>query len=246
MREPCTGAKIGGSCQLSPIFNFKQIFLGNQIVFNDLQVNGSFVLARQSYWHHLWDKFPIKQREGRGEGRINHCSLIVAIWFIVIFIVRFACINSTSEYLLSHQYLWQMSHQMLFIWLASSKEGSTYHHIELSCQHTECLIIIVSSSNWIVWPLFAGILKIHSILTRMILINQHLKIPQLGQSSWNPSRTPRPLFAPQQTLGGTPPQCNHPPSEELMLMMKLEGGDKQNIHLASSLFRHCANNATCW
>ena len=67
MREPCTGAKIGGSCQLSPIFNFKQIFLGNQIVFNDLQVNGSFVLARQSYCHHLWDKFPIKQREGRGD-----------------------------------------------------------------------------------------------------------------------------------------------------------------------------------
>ena len=221
MREPCTGAKIGGSCQLSPIFNFKKIFLGNQIVFNDLQVNGSFVLARQSYCHHLWDKFPIKQREGRGEGGINHCSLIVAIWFIVIFIVRFACINSTSEYLLSHQYLWQMSHQMLFIWLASSKEGSTYHHIELSCQH-----VLSSSCHRPIelygqLPLFADILKIHTILTRMILINQHLKIPQLGQFFLNPSRTPRPLFAPQQTLEGTPPRYNHPPSEELMLMMKL-------------------------
>ena len=34
------------------------------MVFNDLQINGSFVLARQSYCHHLCDIIPHKSMGG--------------------------------------------------------------------------------------------------------------------------------------------------------------------------------------
>ena len=43
--------------------------------------------------------------------------------------------------------------------------------------------------------------------------DKDLNIPQHEQFSWNPSRTPRPLFAPPQTLGGTPPPYSHQPAE---------------------------------
>ena len=45
--------------------------------------------------------------------------------------------------------------------------------------------------------------------------DQDLNIARHWQFSSNPSRTPRPLFARPQTLGGTPPLYNRPPSQRV-------------------------------
>ena len=64
-----------------------------------------------------------------------------------------------------------MSHQVLFIWLASSKEGSTY---VLSCQQVNIVNALSFHRPIVLYgkqPRFTNVFKIHTNMTRMILIH---------------------------------------------------------------------------